>query len=103
MAGYDYSYKINNSYTVYVCPSYINDCVEASKTEIREEKHSYTDSGGGETFIPLTVNTRLEHKTFGFGNVVSTNKNGIMHVRFADKTVKFVFPDALKKGLLRLA
>ena len=101
--NYSYSYKLNNSYTVYVYPYYLNDCIEASKKEIKGEKHSYTDCGRGEAFIPLTVNTRLEHKTFGFGKVVSTNKNGIMQVRFADKTVKFVFPDALKKGLLRLA
>ncbi|MBQ6699785.1 MAG: hypothetical protein IJM98_03910 [Oscillospiraceae bacterium] len=101
--SYCYSYKLNNSYTVYVYPSYINDCVEASRKKLKEEKHSYINSANGDAFIPLSVNTRLEHKTFGLGKVVSTSETGIMQVKFEDKTVKFVFPDALKKGLLRLA
>ena len=110
---FSYSYKINNSYTVYVYPSYVNDCVNASKKISNTQKYSgsmnskdkvqYSKSNNDNYFPPLNVNTRLRHKTFGFGNVVSTSKTGIMQVKFAEKTVKFVFPDAIKQGFLKLA
>ena len=110
---FSYSYKLNNSYTVYVYPSYVNDCINASKkishnkkigeSVNKKEKIQYDKTEKDNYFPPLSVNTRLQHKTYGFGNVVSTSKTGIMQVKFAEKTVKFVFPDAIKQGFLKLA
>ena len=100
-----YSYKLNNSYTVYVNYVYLNDCIKASKkknvstsaktylTPLKKEKSVFT---------PLPINTMLSHKVFGCGKVVSTDKNGVMSVAFRNKTAKFIYPDAVKQGFLAL-
>ena len=89
-----YSYKLNNSYTVYVNFTYLNECIKASK---KSGKHSpvkvYTTPSKKEklAFTPLPENTLLKHKVFGCGKVVTTNKRGIMSVAFENKNVKFVY------------
>ena len=97
-----YSYKINNSYTVYVNYAYINDCVKAAKKrEHNLTKKSLTPYKNRKPiFTPLPKNTKLMHKTFGVGKVISTDKNGIMVVEFKNKTAHFVYPDAIKQGFL---
>lgn len=101
-----YSYKLNNSYTVYVNYAYLNECIKASKKKnknssvktyiapIKKEKPVVT---------PLPINTMLTHKVFGCGKVVSTNKNGVMSVAFENKIAKFIYPDAVRQGFLAFA
>lgn len=101
-----YSYKLNNSYIVYVNYAYLNECIKASKkksapasvktyaTPFKKEKP---------VVIPLPINTMLSHKVFGCGKVVSTDKNGVMSVAFRNKVAKFIYPDAVKQGFLALA
>ena len=101
-----YSYKLNNSYTVYVNYAYLNECIKASKKKnkigsvktyvapVKKEKPVVT---------PLPINTMLMHKAFGCGKVVSTDKNGVMSVAFENKTARFIYPDAMRQGFLALA
>lgn len=100
-----YSYKLNNSYTVYVNYAYLNECIKASKKKnksssvktyiapIKKEKPAVN---------PLPINTMLTHKAFGCGKVISTDKNGIMSVTFENKTARFIYPDAMRQGFLAL-
>ena len=101
-----YSYKLNNSYTVYVNYAYLNECIKASKKK--------NDSSSVKTYItpikkekpvvtPLPIDTMLKHKVFGCGKVVSTDKHGVMSVAFENKTARFIYPDAMRQGFLALA
>lgn len=99
-----YSYKLNNSYTVYVNYAYLNDCIKASKKKGHSVKTLASPKKQAKMMVtPLPVNTMLSHKVFGCGTVVSTDQNGIMSVAFADKTARFLYPDAMKQGFLSLA
>ena len=101
-----YSYKLNNSYTIYVNYAYLNDCIKASKKKsVSTATKTYIAPPKKEkpVFAPLPSNTVLSHKKFGYGKVVSTDKNGIMSVAFRNKVAKFVYPDAIQQGFLMLA
>ena len=94
------SYKLNNSYTVYVNYVYLNDCMKASKNKGAKKNISmYTHKTEEEVVSPLPKNTLLSHRVYGIGKVVSTQK-GIMTVEFKSKAAKFVYPDAIKQGYL---
>ena len=100
-----YSYKINKSYTVYVNYSYVNDCVKAcKKTREYETNKTYEKvrliKGGNIT--ALSVGAILEHKQFGRGELINADNSGIIYVAFADKTIRFLYPDAINKGFLSL-
>ncbi len=127
-----YSYKINNSYTIYVNYDYINQCIKAGKkkraAEIRAEEFakSYAALVNGrkkvnkttaaashkhhkacakkpeKVFTPLVAGTTVSHKVFGCGKVVSTDKNGIMVVTFRNKTTQFMYPEVMELGYLTL-
>ena len=101
-----YSYKLNNSYTVYVNYAYLNECIKASKKKSASTSvKTYVAPPKKEkpVFTPLPTNTMLSHKVFGCGKVVSTDKNGVMSVAFRNKVAKFIYPDAMKQGFLALA
>jgi len=101
-----YSYKLNNSYTVYVNYAYLNDCIKASKKKIVSTSvKTYVAPPKKEKSVctPLPTNTMLSHKVFGYGKVVSTDKNGVMSVAFRNKVAKFIYPDAMKQGFLAFA
>lgn len=101
-----YSYKLNNSYTIYVNYTYLNDCIKASKKKSEPASvKTYVAPPKKEkpVVIPLPINTILSHKVFGCGTVVSTEKNGVMSVAFENKVAKFIYPDAIKQGFLALA
>ena len=101
-----YSYKLNNSYTVYVNYAYLNDCIKASKKKrVSTSAKTYIAPSKNEkpVFTPLPINTMLSHKVFGCGKVVSTDKNGVMSVAFGNKVSKFIYPDAMNQGFLALA
>ena len=110
-----YSYKINNSYTVYVNYNYLNDCIKAckkankscsQKTSVKSpqpQKHETLPENktlNHKKFEPLPQNTMLKHKEFGVGKVKTTDKSGIMYVAFGDKTIRFLYPEAIRKGYL---
>ena len=92
-----YSYKINNSYTIYVNTTYINDCIKACKgtKPNRSPKHNLHNKITS-IIKPLPIKTIIKHKTFGYGTVISTNKN-IITVDFDSKTTSFIYPDALNQ------
>lgn len=97
-----YCYKLNNSYTTYVSFAYLNDCIKASAN-----KHTpLVKAKPAEVTVVashLPKNTRLIHKVFGQGKVLSTDSSGIMTVLFREKTARFMYPDAVKAGHLVLA
>lgn len=99
-----YSYKINNSYTIYVYTEYIHDCIQASersgsskKKMIRPAKSSQVKS------IPLPIKTQVSHKLWGNGTLVAKEPCGIMTIAFSDRVVKFLYPDAFTLGHLARA
>lgn len=101
-----YSYKLNNSYTVYVNYAYLNDCIKASKKKratVPAKTYVAPPKKEKSVFTPLPIDTILSHKMFGCGKVVSTDKNGVMSVAFENKVAKFIYPDAMKQGFLALA
>ena len=81
------SYKINNSYTVYMNYVYLNECIKAGrKNTARKPTCSSLPQKARSTHSkpaiqPLATNTLLRHKRHGIGKVVSTDENGIMCVR----------------------
>lgn len=114
-----YSYKINNSYTIYVNYEYINECIKAGKkkraaeaakaytnsdkeTKKKAKPHTASAKKPKKAFTPLSAETMVSHKVYGLGRVVSTDKNGIMDVAFKSKTTKFLYPDAINQGYLKL-
>ena len=100
------SYKINNSFTIYVYPSYVNDCIKAC--EEKKKYKSYTTPLKSEEkikteFTAIKKNSWLKHKKLGYGKVVDTGKDGIITVEFTKKTTKFIYPDAFRQGFLTFA
>lgn len=94
-----YCYKLNNSYTVYVNHVYLNECIKASKKIKKDYADSYVASAA-KIFTPLIPDTRLKHKIYGIGKVISTSVDGIMDVAFANKVARFQYPEAVHKGFL---
>lgn len=104
-----YSYKTNNSYTIYVNYAYINECRRASE-KYRSEKVSTpktytaaTKSQPRRVVKPLPDNTPVHHKSFGDGTIVSTEKNGYLTIQFGDVVRKFLYPQAFEMGFLTRA
>ena len=96
------SYKINNSYTVYVNYFYLNECIKAGKNQItKKPNYSFEKiAKPTATVTPLSPNTLLKHKRYGIGRVVSTDKDGIMKVAFETKVLHFIYPDSIRKRYL---
>ena len=98
-----YSYKLNNSYTVYVSYAYLNSCIKASKGANHHKKggmKSTSVSGQSVCMKPLSANTLFYPNTFGNGRLLMTDDRGIMYIAYADKTVRFKYPDAICQGYL---
>ena len=95
-----YSYKLNNSYTVYVNHFYLSNYQKPNQRNLRKGSAKTSTHIKQTVFTPLPVNTRLFHKTFGCGKVMATNNNGMMTVAFEDRIEVFIYPDALKYGFL---
>ena len=96
-----YSYKLNNSYTIYVNYTYINDCIKASKSRSSKKKTSnrLCTNEDRKRVAPLPDNTNLVHKLWGQGKVEYTS-NGVVGVSFDNRVVRFVYPDAINQGYL---
>ena len=100
-----YSYKLNNSYTVYVNYAYLNECIKASKKKANLapfKTYVAPPEKVKPILKPLPSNTILSHKVFGCGKVISTTEDGMMSVAFKNKVAKFIYPDAVKQGFLVL-
>jgi hypothetical protein len=96
-----YCYKINNSYTVYVCTEYINDCIKASKRSgSSKKKLPYHAKEAAVKMVPLAMKTKVSHKVWGNGTLVAKESHGIMTIAFSDRLVKFIYPDAFAEGHL---
>ena len=110
---YVHSYKINNSYTIYVNPYYLSDCAQACKkhTAKKEEladierrvkkalQTQYNPKKHLSTVAPLKPNSFVAHKQFGKGKVISTDvASGIIRVNFDGDIRRFLFPDAMEQG-----
>ena len=101
-----YSYKTNNSYTIYVNYYYLNECKKASN-KYRSE-HTGSNKAAStpikttiqKTVVPLPNNTVVYHKSFGNGKIVSTENNGHLLVRFGETVRKFIYPQAFEMGFL---
>ena len=106
-----YCYKINNSYTIYVNYEFLNECIKANKKNktfsslktSNASKKQNKPIDKKDPFIPLPINSKLYHKVWGNGTVISTDEKGIMTVAFRTKTARFIYPDAIKQGFLVLA
>lgn len=95
---YAYSYKINNSYTVYVIPQYSKSMKKADK----KVKVSTPKAQPVTVCAPMPQRgTLVQHKQWGIGKIVSTDKSGIMTVSFASKSARFLYPNAFQQHYLQ--
>lgn len=98
-----YSYKLNNSYTIYVNYEYLNECRKASrvnnssitrtyapKQKVVEQKRVHT----------LAENTTIYHQVFGYGKVSKNKEAGYISIIFGDVVKKFLYPQAFDMGFL---
>jgi len=93
-----YCYKLNNSYTVYVNYTYLNDCITASKN-----KNKYVDpdkkADAKKAVSAPPANLQVYHKSWGYGKMIDSD-SGVITIAFPAHTARFVYPDALSKGYL---
>lgn len=99
-----YTYKINNSYTVYVNHAYYNECKKKTKSSnpksvSKTTKTKYTNKV---TFTP-PVQTQVIHKRFGIGRIVETDSSGCIAVAFREGVKRFIYPSAFQQGFLAYA
>lgn len=98
-----YSYKINNSYTVYVNWDFYNrakilsKCNASAKTGSMHAKVNKID-----VIVPLSIGTKVSSTAYGTGVVESKGTDGIFSVRFSDRLVKFMDPVPFRVGSLAL-
>lgn len=103
-----YSYKLNNSYTVYVNWQYINEvrkvCHPSRKIKPTLLTTTVTPKQPQNMIIrqkvaPLPNGTKLQSRHYGIGTLLST-EHDIMYIAFEGKTVRFEYPTAIEKGYL---
>lgn len=98
----EYSYKLNNSYTVYVSRE-STQCANPPTTRLSSKARNIPRKKKlvERTLLrPLPVHTRFQHKQYGAGDLVGTDEYGYMTIVFAQKKARFVYPDAINKGFL---
>lgn len=100
-----YGYKLNNSYTIYVNYAYLNECRKASnKSKKSSAPVSYNRAQSKKdvtrAIIPVPLDTKVRHKTFGDGKVVESDNRGYISVIFDGKVRKFLNPQAFEMGFL---
>lgn len=99
---YVQTYKINNSYTVYV--------PEKEKKSKSRQKAQYASGSFSKPkrlklserslMTPLPEHTLVGHKIYGVGEIVSTDEYGYMIVSFPQKKARFIYPEVFKHGFL---
>lgn len=98
-----YSYKINNSYTIYVNYEYLNECKKASDRdrELRCGNTTFKRKDESKKWIhPYKENTLVYHKVFGYGKVSEEKEAGYISIIFGDVVRKFLYPQAFVMGYL---
>lgn len=96
---YVHSYKINNSYIVYV-PCERNNAKKTSNYYTRNCVQEKKKLAERTLLAPLENHSMVRHNIYGDGKVISTDVYGYMMIEFERKTVKFMYPDAFKNGFL---
>jgi len=97
------SYKINNSYTVYINWSYykeVRKITESCKSCAVKKAAGQKVVKKKEVNVPLHLGTQVSSKAFGIGTVNSKHRTGIFSVQFADRIVKFMYPVPFQQGHL---
>ena len=95
-----YSYKLNNSYTVYC---YFPEYIYSNKKKHKAKASTKSYDKPVECTIkkkPLPAGTKVNHNKWGCGEVVSTKDNGSMTVSFAGFMKSFLYPSAFDQGFL---
>ena len=94
------------------CPLYLGKCFEASfcQYRVRENKNQYKNKVEPEKTQPIKKQVYCKEpeigqiaysKLNGTGNLVAFDKeNGIMTIKFGEKTVCYKFPDAITQGTI---
>jgi len=96
-----YSYKINNSYTVYVNWALYNEAKQISKKyKSRKGTPLQTKSKKADVIIPLQIGACVSSKKYGNGILKSKESNGVLAIQFHEKIVKFMYPLAFQIGSL---
>ena len=94
-------HKLNNSYITYdfnvKCPKKSQDEISSSVRPLAVTKQKLSKRT---LLAPLPKHTIVKHRIFGKGEVVSTDIYGYMSVVFAQKTVRFIYPEVFKNGFL---
>ena len=100
-----YSYKINNSSTVYVNWNYYAEvrkiCAAKKTKEIRKISTVKSTGHTCGMWDPMAPGTKVESRQYGIGTVVSTTQDGKMSVSFDARIVRFLYPEVIKQGHLR--
>ncbi len=96
-----YTYKINNSYTVYVNHSYYNECKK--KTKSSNYKGVSKQTKPPKVSVAPPIHAAVIHKTFGYGEIVRTNEPGYLSVAFGRTVKRFMYPSAFQQGFLAYA
>lgn len=95
------SYKLNNSYTVYVNWTYYNEAKKKTEAIKGNNGHSVKSASKSKNvIIPIPVGTKISSKAFGNGTLKSKNSNGVISVQFDERIVRFLYPEAFKQGHL---
>ena len=98
-----YSYKLNNSYTMYIDYGYINECVAICKKYKKNSKdYSCEKNKEQKKILFLPRFTKLQHNAFGQGVLLSTGKDKVMKVNFEGGIKEFVYPQAIDSGFLTI-
>ena len=104
-----HSYKVNNSYTTYVDYQYYDELRQIWHGKKHAKKATQNKGKSTQdlklqktsTAAPLANGKKVVSKYFGEGTVVKTEK-GILHVRFGEKIIRFIYPDAIKLGQIKI-
>lgn len=95
-----YSYKINNSYTVYVNWAYYAEAAKACKHTHAKGTGAKAPVAVSKAVCPFPRGTMVESKFFGIGRIREIGKDGTFSVQFDSKVARFLYPDAFKQGHL---
>ena len=97
-----YSYRINNSYTVYVNWAYYNEVKKITKESRKKQACVPVRSSVKKTdvIIPLPIGAKVSSKAYGLGVLQSKRSDGVISVKFDERLISFVYPDAFRAGHL---
>ena len=85
--------------------TYLNQCRNASKSSRKNSACVLVQSKKElpKVIIPIALETKVHHKTFGDGKVIESGTEGYVSILFKDKVKKFLYPQAFEMGFLTKA